>query len=96
MTSGKEEEALVKRPKHLYSPPHLNQENSPLEAFLYIATGKQHIQEAVYSVSSLKKQIPHVHPTIFLNGTIRTGLTHGHYMSVSANAIHPYIWCFKA
>ena len=70
LMSGKEEEALGKRPKHLYSPPRKNQGNSPSEGVLYIATGKQHIQEAVYSVSSLKKHMPHVHATIFLNETI--------------------------
>jgi tetratricopeptide (TPR) repeat protein len=70
LMSGKEEEALGKRPKHLYPPPRKNQGNSPSEGVLYIATGKQHIQEAVYSVSSLKKHMPHVHATIFLNETI--------------------------
>lgn len=70
LMSGKEEEALGKRPKHLYSPPRKNQGNSPSEGVLYIATGKQHIQEAVYSVSSLKKHMPHVHATIFLTEPI--------------------------
>ncbi|MCL2933637.1 MAG: hypothetical protein MGG11_15710 [Trichodesmium sp. MAG_R03] len=26
---------------------------------------------------------------------IPTGLTHGHYTRVRANAIRPYIWCFQ-
>ena len=29
-------------------------------------------------------------------GLTFTGLTHGYYMSVRANGIRPYIWCFQS